>query len=210
MNKIYTEHELLKRVLNPPKEAIDLPEVIGLSGGLNREIYIPEVLEGCGSEVDAAIRYWNRVDEDAGTPVEDRQPILVYIDCNGGQISDAFSIYDSIRLSKTPVHTITSGVALSGGFIIAIAGHKRIAYPHSSFLFHEGSGSFEGDANKFANFSQFYKRQLLQMRDIILERTKISLEKYNEIKTEDYWMTSEEAKDLGVIDEIVGETNEDN
>lgn len=204
MDKIFREIDIIDNIFNCKRDNVDVATVMDLSASLNREIHIPEVLEGCGGEVDLAVRYWNRLDEEKRIPVEERQPILFYIDCSGGNLTDAFMISDTIRQSKTPVYTIITGAALSGGFIIAISGHKRIAYPHASFLFHEGSGGFGGDANKFANFALFYKKQLEQMKDIILNQTSITEEKYKEIKNDDYWMTADEALELGVIDEIYG------
>lgn len=205
MDRMYREQDLFNKILSEKRDNVDMATVMDLSASMDREIHIPEVLEGCGGEVDLAIRYWNRLDEDMRIPVEEREPIKMYIDCAGGNITDAFCITDSIRQSKTPIHTIITATALSGGFIIAISGHKRIAYPHASFLFHEGSGGFGGDANKFANFASFYKKQIEQMKQIVLSRTNISEEYYKEIKNDDFWMTAQEAKELGCIDEIIGE-----
>lgn len=132
----------------------------------------------------------------------DREPIKIYIDCYGGNLTEAFGIVDAIKFSQTPVYTIVGGCAYSGAFLIAAAGHKRFCYPHASFMFHEGAGGFQGDANKFVNFTAFYKKQLEQMKRIIIENTNIDEEKYHEIKHDDFWMTAEEAKEYNVIDEI--------
>ena len=105
-------------------------------------------------------------------------------------------------MSKTPVYTIVIGSAYSAGFFISIAGHKRYAYPLSSFLYHEGSATNGGTANQFQNFSEFYKKQLKQLKEHTLNCTKISEELYEEKKRDDWWLDANEALELGVIDEI--------
>ena len=208
MEKMFRESDIFDTIFTCKRDNVDVATLMDVSTSLNREIHIPEVLEGCGGEVDLAVRYWNRVDEEKRIPIEDRQPIVFYIDCMGGNLTDAFLISDTIERSKTPVYTVITGQALSGGFIIAISGHKRFAYPHASFLFHEGAGGFGGDANKFANFALFYKKQLEQMRDICLAKTGITEEKYKEIKNDDYWMTASEALELGCIDKVLSKDDE--
>lgn len=105
-------------------------------------------------------------------------------------------------MSKTPVWTINVGTAYSGGFFTFICGDRRIAYPHSSFLYHEGSAGTEGTANQFENFAAFYKRRLEQLKQIVLEKTKISEEKYTAIQKDDFWMSAEDALELGCVDII--------
>ena len=108
-------------------------------------------------------------------------------------------------MSKTPVYTINTGTAYSGGFFIFIAGHKRFAYPLSSFLFHEGSVGNGGTASQFANFAAFYKTQLKQLKQVVLKYTKIDEDKYKEIQKDDFWLTANEALELGVCDIITEE-----
>lgn len=205
---ILKEQEILKQFAESKREGMDISDCMDVSCAINREIYIPIELDNLGSQVTVGsqvaltIRYWNRVDEEENLPPELRKPIKVFIDCMGGNLTDAFSVVDAIKNSKTPVWTIVTGQALSGGFLIAISGHKRFAYPHASFLLHEGAGGFGGDANKFANFALFYKKQIEQMKQIVLSYTKITEDKYKEIKNDDFWMTAEEALELGCVDVI--------
>ena len=87
-------------------------------------------------------------------------------------------------------------------FFTFIAGHKRIAYPTASFLFHEGSTSTGGDAGKFRNYAAFYDKQLNILKDITIKHTKISEEEYTKHVKDDWWFTSKEAIEFGICDEI--------
>lgn len=180
-------------------------DLVNLDGGLKREIYIGDIEEGLGSSIDGYIRFWNSYDEKQNIPKEDRTPIKIFINSNGGSLIETFIIINSIKMSKTPVWTIVTGAAYSGGAFSLIAGHKRFAYPNASIMFHEGSTGNSGDAHKFRNFADFYDKQLDQLKTIVLDNTKITDEYYEKNKRDDLWLTPEEAIELGVIDEICKE-----
>ena len=196
--------DLIGEAVNKSKkgEGIDFEDIVDLHNALDRQIYIGNVSAGLGVAVDTMIRFWNKYDNENNTPIENRKPIKVYIDSCGGSLTDAFTIINTIKMSKTPVYTIVIGSAYSAGFFISIAGHKRYAYPLSSFLYHEGSATNGGTANQFQNFSEFYKKQLKQLKKHTLDCTKISEELYEEKKRDDWWLDANEALELGVIDEI--------
>ena len=137
-------------------------------------------------------------------PVEDRMPIKIFIDSGGGDLCATLTMIDAIEASKTPVWTINIGTAYSGGFFTFIAGHKRFAYPHATFLYHEGSTMNGGDAGKFRNFAEFYDKQLQMLKNITLKYTNISDELYESKKRDDWWITTDEAIELGICDEIWG------
>ena len=206
MKKIEEEFELddiIDALTDNVKEDVkDFNDVINLDGALNREIFIGDVVAGLGQTVDAYIRFWNKKDNEQNIPVADRKPIRIYIDSCGGSLTDAFTIIDAINLSETPIHTIVTGSAYSAGFFISITGHKRYAYPLASFLYHEGSATNGGTANQFQNFTEFYKKQLKQLKVHTLACTKMDEDFYENIKRDDYWMTAEEALALGCFDEI--------
>lgn len=172
----------------------------------NREVFVGTIGPGLGDNIDMYIRYWNMKDEEAGIPVEERQPIKVYIDSNGGCLDDTLTMIDAISMSKTPVWTICVGNAYSGGFFTFIAGHKRIAYPMSSFMFHEGStNSGTVDAGKFRNYADFYSRQMELLKKVTLKYTKISEEDYEHHRKDDWWFFAEEGIKYGFVDEIAKE-----
>ena len=172
----------------------------------NREVFVGTIGPGLGDNIDMYIRYWNMKDDEAGIPVEERKPIKVYIDSNGGCLDDTLTMIDAISMSKTPVWTICVGNAYSGGFFTFIAGHKRIAYPMSSFMFHEGStNSGTVDAGKFRNYADFYSRQMELLKKVTLKYTKISEEDYEHHRKDDWWFFAEEGVKYGFVDEIAKE-----
>lgn len=198
----YDIDDLIESMADKVKEqsTATFEDLVNYSCGLNREIFIGGIGDGTGTIVNTLIRYWNK--EDEGIPVEERKPIKIYIDSPGGSLTDAFTVSDSIRMSKTPVYGICTGIAYSGGFIILISCHKRYGYPLSSYLFHEGQTKSSGTASQFENYTAFYKRQLLQLKDLVIDTTKITEEEYSSIKKDDVWYDAKEALEKGIIDEI--------
>lgn len=200
----YDINDLIEGVADRVKEqsTVTFEDMINYDCALNREIFVSGIGDGTGTMMDTLIRYWNREDEKNNIPVEERKPIKVYIDSPGGSLTDAFTVSDSIRMSKTPVWGICTGIAYSGGFIILISCHKRIGYPLSSYLFHEGQTKSSGTASQFENYTAFYKRQLLQLKDLVIEKTNITEDEYASIKKDDVWYDAKEALEKGIIDEI--------
>ena len=192
-------------VENVQEDAKSFEDILNLDNSLDRHLYVANIESGIGSTIDSMIRFWNRRDEEEGLNIEERKPIKIYIDSCGGSLTDAFTIIDSIRMSKTPVITIATGCAYSAGFFIFISGHKRIAYPHASFLYHEGSATNGGTASQFRNFADFYDIQLTQLKQIVLDYTDIDEDEYNKHKKDDWWMTAEDAINYGIADEIAKE-----
>lgn len=180
-------------------------DVINLDGAVSREVYVGDICAGLGQTVEGYIRFWNKYDEKHNIAIEDREPVKIYIDSNGGCLSDTFTMIDAIKMSKTPVWTICLGAAYSGGFFTFIAGHRRIAYEHASFLYHEGATATGADAGKFRNYAEFYQKELKQLEEVTLRYTKITPDQYKEHIKDDWWMTAEEALELGVCDEIAKE-----
>ena len=192
-------------VENVQEDAKSFEDILNLDNSLDRHWYVADIESGISSTIDSMIRFWNRRDEEEGLNIEERKPIKIYIDSCGGSLTDAFTIIDSIRMSKTPVITIATGCAYSAGFFIFISGHKRIAYPHASFLYHEGSATNGGTASQFRNFADFYDIQLTQLKQIVLDYTDIDEDEYNKHKKDDWWMTAEDAINYGIADEIAEE-----
>ena len=183
----------------------DIKTLINLDGALNREIYLFDITSGTGSSIDGYIRFWNDYDKKHNIPIEEREPIKIYIDSCGGSLTDTFTIIDSIKMSKTPVWTIAIGCVYSGGFFTFISGHKRIAYPHASFLFHEGSTGTSGTSSQFENYTAFYRKQLNQLASIVLNNTKITEKEYKDIRKDDVWYDVADGVEKGFIDEVIEE-----
>ena len=157
--------------------------------------------------VDTAVynilRY-NRMDK--GIPVEERKPIIIYINSPGGCVSDGYSLIDAIRLSKTPVYTVNLALSASMGFLIYIAGHKRYAMPHSEFLLHDGSTMAYGSTAKMRDRMEFETVELgRETKEYILSRTKIGEELYNEKYRCEWYFLPQKGKEIGAVDYIIGE-----
>ena len=197
--------DLLEGLIKADKDQYDFGDITDLSNALNRQLNVGEIDGNVGDAIDSYIRFFNRQDEQDGIPVEERVPIKIYIDSPGGDLIATFTMINSIKMSKTPVWTINIGAAYSGGFFTFIAGHKRFAYPLASFLFHEGSTGTSGDAGKFRNFADFYKKELDNLKKVVLEYTDITEEDYEKHINDDWWFTAEEALEYGICDEITKE-----
>lgn len=193
---------LIKQLYDSAKSNYDFCDIIDLSNGLNRNVVLTDIDASIGDSVNSYIQFFNRIDQEKKIDVNKRTPIKIYIDSNGGSLTACFTIIDAITMSKTPVWTINIGKAYSAGFFIFITGHKRFAYPNSSFLFHEGSTGIYQDANKFKNYADFYKQQLEQLRAITLEHTQIEPEEYDKHVKDDWWFDVNEALKYGVTDKI--------
>lgn len=168
----------------------------------NRMIFLGDIEEETGSSVEQIIRFFNEYDDEMGIEPAERKPIKLLIHSGGGLLSETFTMIDAIERSKTPVWTYNLGCAYSGGFFVFIAGKRRFASKRSSFLFHEGSSGFSGDANKFQNFADYYKKQREMLKDLIMEYSNISEEEYRNHQSEDWWISAQEGLEKGFVDEI--------
>ena len=171
--------EMLNKWGGTTKDCSDFDDLLNKTLCLDRNCLILDITEGTGDGINNLIRYWNLIDDKNNIPVEERQPIKLYIDSNGGDLVQTFIMIDSIRLSKTPVWTIGMGAVYSGGFFTFISGHRRIAYPSSSYLYHEGSTGTFGDAGKFRNYACFYEKQMAALKAHTLKFTDIDERTYD-------------------------------
>jgi ATP-dependent Clp protease protease subunit len=146
---------------------------------------------------------WNA--EDKGKEVSERKPILVYVNSNGGSVTDGFTLIDSIVNSKTPVYTINLGSEYSMGFLIGISGHKRYAMPTATFLMHDGSGFLFGSMSKISDTANFYKEMEKRTKNYILAHSSLTPKEYDKRYTNEWYMYAEEAKKYGFVDFIVGQ-----
>lgn len=196
--------ELLTELFEDDKNIPLLDKLFDFEELVKREIYLNSEI-GCkdGEEVVALIRRYNIQDDKNDIPIEKREPIKIFIDSYGGVVSSGMSIIDAILLSKTPVYTIVTGVAYSMAGMILIAGHKRFAYPSSSFLLHDGSISIMGDSSKardHLDFNKKYENEII--KPFILEHTLITEEEYERNIRIEWFMLCNEMIKYGVIDEV--------
>tara|TARA_B100000131_G_scaffold320315_1_gene368155 strand:+ start:2577 stop:3140 length:564 start_codon:yes stop_codon:yes gene_type:complete len=132
-------------------------------------------------------------------------PIKLYIDSYGGMVYQCFGLIGVMEKSETPIHTFVTGAAMSCGFMILINGHKRFAYKHATPLYHQVSSGFYGKVKDLEERLEETKRLQGKIEEMTISLTKISKKKLSEILKNkvDWYMTSEEALSLGVVDEII-------
>jgi ATP-dependent Clp protease protease subunit len=130
---------------------------------------------------------------------------LKYIDSYGGGVYQCFGLLSVIERSETPIHTIVTGCAMSCGFLLLISGHKRFAHKMSTPLYHQVSTGFFGKVQDMEEKVEEAKRLQEQIEDYTKEKTKIGKKKLKKVLENkiDWYMTSEEALELGVVDEIL-------
>ena len=133
------------------------------------------------------------------------QPIKIYIDSYGGYVYQCFGLLSVIERSKTEVHTIVTGCAMSCGFMMLISGHKRYAHKLSTPLYHQVSSGASGTAKDIEESLEETLRLQKKLEEITLEKTTISKKKLKQIYDgkKDWFMTADEALELGVVDEIL-------
>lgn len=171
----------------------------------NRHLYLNgEVDEEVIDQLVYHILRYNRLDK--GVPVEERKPILLYINSPGGSVICGYSLVDAIVNSKTPVYTVNLAECSSMGFLIAISGHKRYTFPHCEYLMHEGYAGAYDNMSKAKDRIDFEAGEMEQMtREFIISRTKIGEDLYKEKYRCEWYFLPKQAKELGVVDYIVGE-----
>lgn len=205
MSRVEEEMSTFEIIANPENQ-IDPESVLQTYDFMDRSIFLTEeITMDHANSIFEILKFWYNIDEMDGIPPEERTPVCIYINTPGGDLDATFSIISSIKVSKTPVHTYTIGTAYSGGFFVAICGHKRFGFPYSSYMFHEGSVMDCGDAHKFVQRVEFYKAQLKRLKNIVIDNTKITSEQYEKSRPDDWFMAPEDALKYGVIDEIVTE-----
>ena len=131
--------------------------------------------------------------------------ISLYINSPGGSVSAGLSIYDTMQFIKPDVSTLCLGMAASMGSFLLMAGAagKRAALPNSRVMIHQPSGGAQGQAADI----EIQAREILKTREqlnrIYAERTGQSVEKIAADMERDYWMSPAEAKDYGLIDQVL-------
>jgi len=137
--------------------------------------------------------------------------ISMYINSPGGVVTSGLSIYDTMQYIKPKVSTLVVGQAASMGSLLLTAGEKgmRFSLPNSRIMVHQPSGGFQGQATDIS----IHAREILELKDrlnnIYVRHTGQTLKKVEAALERDNFMTAEDAKDWGLIDEIVSSRNKD-
>jgi ATP-dependent Clp protease protease subunit len=143
--------------------------------------------------------------EDKDIEVSKRQPILLYVVSNGGEVDSGFELIDAIINSKTPVYTINLGYQYSMGFLIGIAGHKRFVSANAKFLMHDGSNFVYGSGSKVQDQMEFQRKVEERVKKYVISHSKITSDEYDSKLRVEWYMFADEAKEKGFVDYILGE-----
>jgi len=134
-----------------------------------------------------------------------KRDIQIYINSPGGSVYAGLGIYDTMQLISNDVATICTGMAASMGAVLLCAGSegKRAALPHSRVMIHQPSGGAQGQQSDIEISYHEITKLKKELYQIIADHSGASYEKVHDASDRDYWMTSEEAKEFGMIDEIL-------
>lgn len=189
-------------------------------------VLVPMVIETTG-RAERAYDIYSRLLKDRiifiGTPIDDvvsnliiaqllflqmedpEKDIDVYINTPGGSVTSGLAIYDTMQFVKPSVNTYCVGQAASMGAVLLAAGAtgKRFALPHARIMIHQPWGGVEGAAADINIQAQEILRLRSKLEEILAFHTKQPIEKIKKDSDRDYFMSPEEAKAYGIVDEVV-------
>ncbi len=196
------------------------------------EVLIPMVIEST-NRGERAFDIYSRLLKDRiifiGTPIDDQvanvvmaqllflasedpgKDINIYINSPGGVVTAGLAIYDTMRYVSPRISTVCMGLAASMATVLLAGGAKgmRFALPNTRILIHQPSGGFEGQATDI----QIHAREILRMRqtlnEILAKHTGQPIEKIEQDTERDFFMSAQEAKEYGIIDDIIVTTSRD-
>jgi len=137
--------------------------------------------------------------------VDAKKDIQIYLNTPGGSVYAGLGIYDTMQYISSDVATICTGMAASMGAVLLCAGAKgkRTALKHSRILIHQPMGGAEGQASDIEITAREIQKLKKELYDIISSHSGQTYKKIWKDSDRDYWMTSEEAKEYGMIDEVL-------
>ena len=163
-----------------------------------------QVTDATASLVVAQLLYLEAKDPD--------KDIQLYIDSPGGSITAGMAIYDTMQYIKCDVSTICIGMAASMGAFLLAAGEKgkRFALPNSEVMIHQpliAGGGLSGQTTDIKIYTDHLVNTKKKMNEILAERTGQTYEKLCEDTERDNFMTAQEAKEYGLIDEVIAKAS---
>ncbi len=131
--------------------------------------------------------------------------ISIYINSPGGSVYAGLGIYDTMQFINCDVQTICTGMAASMAAVLLVAGTKgkRSALPHSRVMIHQPMGGAQGQASDIEITAREIQKLKKELYTIIAEHSETSFNKVWTDSDRDYWMTAEEAKNYGMIDQVL-------
>ena len=212
--------------LNASAEAGPRSDVVGRHTDVIRNYLVPTVVEQTNRGERAYDLYSRLLKENIiflGTPIDDTvanlicaqllhlesdnpdKDINIYINSPGGDITALFAIYDTMRFVKPDLSTICFGQAASAAAVLLAAGTpgKRLALPHARVLLHQPWGQAGGQATDVELAAKEILRMRTMLDELLSEHTGQSVDKIHHDTDRDFVMGAAEAKDYGIIDEVI-------
>ncbi len=201
------------------------PEFSGGSAARN-SILVPMVVEQTGRG-ERSYDIYSRLLKDRiifiGTPIDDhianlviaqmlflqmedaKKDMHIYINSPGGSVTAGLAIYDTMQFVTCDVNTYCMGMAASMGAVLLCAGTKgkRFALPNSDIMIHQVSGGAQGQASDVERQVEFMFKLKRRLESIIAHHTGKPVEQVHKDADRDYYMSAEEAKEYGLVDEVV-------
>lgn len=139
---------------------------------------------------------------DSSDPGKD---VSIYINSPGGSVYAGLGIYDTMQYISSDVATICTGMAASMAAVLLVAGEKgkRFALTHSRVMIHQPMGGAQGQASDIEITAREIKKLKSELYNIIAEHSGQSFDRVERDSDRDYWMTAEEAKEYGMIDQVL-------
>ena len=195
------------------------------------QLLVPMVIEQ-SSRGERAYDIYSRLLKDRiifiGTPIDDhvanlviaqllflqmedaKKDINIYINSPGGSVTSGLAIYDTMQFVTCDVNTYCMGIAASMGAVLLAAGTKgkRYALPNSDIMIHQVSGGAQGQASDVERQVEFMFKLKKRLNGILSRHTGKPVEQVEKDADRDYYMTAEEAKAYGLVDEVVASRKE--
>ena len=137
--------------------------------------------------------------------VDSAKDISIYINSPGGSVYAGLGIYDTMQFINSDVQTICTGMAASMAAVLLVAGKegKRSALPHSRIMIHQPMGGAQGQASDIEITAREIQKLKKELYTIISNHSHQPYDKVWADSDRDYWMTAEEAKEYGMVDEVL-------
>lgn len=137
-----------------------------------------------------------------------RKPIKIYINSYGGDVYDMWALIDIMLNAKSPIYTYCTGYAMSAAFQIFLAGSKRFASKHSTFLYHQTYHGYSGKHQELIEDMNEFNYLQNDIESYVKNRTKITEKKLKEIREKkiDWYIHCDEALELGIVTDIIEES----
>ena len=156
-----------------------------------------EISDYTANTIQAQLLYLDSVDSS--------KEISIYLNSPGGSVTAGLGIYDTMQFISSPVATICTGMAASMAAVLLVAGQegKRSALPHSRVMIHQPLGGVQGQASDIEITAREIQKMKKELYTIISEHSHTPFDKVWADSDRDYWMSAQEAKEYGMIDQVL-------